>query len=183
MLCDPSTALGVPTQTMTSSESATSGTRVVCAVINRLSRAREISSSTPGSVIGDRPSRSALTFVSFGSIPITSCPWLARHAAAVVPTYPRPKIAIFMSPDPRCRRPLSSTFPSHYPSLVRCTPSLRVSGVLSRRVENSAACVHQGAVRAERAGTSRGLGRLTTIEFEAIMTTPGQTGCVTETGT
>ena len=53
MLCEPSTALGVPTHTMTSSQSATSAPSAVLAVSSPRVPGLATNSGTPGSVIGD----------------------------------------------------------------------------------------------------------------------------------
>jgi hypothetical protein len=59
---------------MANSQLATSQDNVVLAESRPWSRALDMSSPTPGSLIGDRPSVMASTLVALGSMPITSCP-------------------------------------------------------------------------------------------------------------
>ena len=62
MLCDPSGARGVPTQTIASSQEATPASGAVTACNRSLSSASRIISSRPGSVIGDLPERTVAIF-------------------------------------------------------------------------------------------------------------------------
>ena len=68
----------------------------VVALINPFSCASAHNSAIPSSMMVGFPSLISLTLFSFTSTPTTRCPNFARHAAPTHPTYPNPKIDIFI---------------------------------------------------------------------------------------
>ena len=99
----PSFSLGVGSKMNVTSEFQTASSQL--RVARSLAPDLRISSSSPGSKTGGRPSLTDRIFSSSISTPMTSKPFAARQAANGAPSFPRPKIEI------RCER-LSEIFPS-----------------------------------------------------------------------
>jgi hypothetical protein len=87
----------VPTQMSERSESSTACITSVVTETRPLAATRDMRSTIPSSTTGVLPSRINSSLALSTSTPITECPSLARHARETAPTYPRPKMLIFIA--------------------------------------------------------------------------------------
>src|SRR4029079_7978175 len=88
---------GVPTQISESSVSRIASAVLVVARRRPFAVVSRISSSSPFSTIGLRPSLRLATLAGATSTPTTLCPSAANDAAETLPTYPRPNTETFIT--------------------------------------------------------------------------------------